>query len=262
MDSKTLASLSNVFGEIEIESWHGFERLVFKHRGWKGCLALPKEAAPGKPWIWRSLFWDAWPEFDVEMLKRGWHVGFLDNIGLYGCLEKMGHLDEFHYALTERLGLSSMPCLEGFSRGGLTAFNWAAANPTKILCVYGDNPVCDVKSWPGGKGKGVGAPKEWAECLDVLGLSDAAATSYKGNPLDRAETLARFGIPVIMVCGDADEVVPFEENGKLMEQRLKAAGGRCETIVKPGFGHHPHSLENPAPLVKFVSELWEGRGVI
>lgn len=262
MDAKSLASLSNVFREIESSTWSGFELLSFKHRGWTGRLALPESPAPGKPWIWRSLFWDAWPEFDIAMLKLGWHVGFIDNIGLYGCLERMGHIDEFYYAMVERLGLSAMPCLEGFSRGGLTAFNWAAANPTKLLCVYADNPVCDVRSWPGGKGAGKGAPAEWDECLKVFGMTDAESASFKGNPIDRAGAIARFGIPVIMVCGDSDEVVPFEENGKIMEERLTAAGGRCEVIMKKGFGHHPHSLPDPAPLVKFVSGCWLGRGVV
>jgi pimeloyl-ACP methyl ester carboxylesterase len=258
MDAQKLDLLANLVGEITKEEWNGFECLLFKLRGYQCRLALPRKPADGKPWVWRTLFWNAWPAFDIEMLKRGWHVGFVEHIGFYGCLERTGHLDEFHYAMTERLGLSSMPCLEGFSRGGLTAFNWAAANPTRVLCVYGDNPVCDIRSWPGGKGKGIGAPREWEECLNVLGISDEATKSYRGNPLDRAKTLANFGIPVIIVCGDADKTVPFEENGKLLAERIKAAGGRCEMIVKPGVDHHPHSLENPEPLAKFVTERWEG----
>lgn len=255
-------ALKVFFGDFTSEVWNGFECLSFKHRGFQCRLALPEKPAEGNPWVWRTLFWNAWPAFDVAMLKRGWHVGFVEHIGLYGCLERSGHIDEFHYALTSRLGLSNMPCLEGFSRGGLTAFNWAAANPTRVLCVYGDNPVCDVKSWPGGRGKGCGAPREWAECLGVLGHDGKSIASYKGNPLDRAKTLANFGIPVIMVCGDSDKTVPYEENGKLMADALKAAGGRCEVILKPGEDHHPHSLENPEPLVRFVEDCWLGRGVL
>jgi len=250
-------SLIRIYGEVIKFDWHGFPCLRFKHQdGWECRLAGPKRPAAGRPWIWRSLFWDAWPEFDLEMIKRGWYVAFIDNIGLYGNLERMKHLDEFYRIVTGELKLARKPCLEGFSRGGLTAFNWAAAHPDKTLAVYADNPVCDVRSWPGGKGKGAGAPKEWAECLEVFKLDEKSAKSFKGNPLDKAEEIAKAGIPTIMVCGDSDEIVPFEENGEPMAAKLKAAGGRCEVIVKKGCGHHPHSLENPAPLVDFVLPVW------
>jgi len=40
----------------------------------------------------------------------------------------------------------------GVSRGGLYCYNWASQNPEKVACIYGDAPVCDVKSWPMGEG--------------------------------------------------------------------------------------------------------------
>ncbi len=30
----------------------------------------------------------------------------------------------------------------------LYVFNWAAENPDKVACVYVDNPVLDLQSWP------------------------------------------------------------------------------------------------------------------
>lgn len=30
--------------------------------------------------------------------------------------------------------------------------------------------------------------------------------------------------------------------------------GEVEMIHKPGVGHHPHSLENPAPIVAFLEK--------
>jgi len=32
----------------------------------------------------------------------------------------------------------------------------------------------------------------------------------------------------------------------------KALGGPITVIVKPGVGHHPHSLKDPQPIVDFV----------
>ena len=45
-----------------------------------------------------------------------------------------------------------------------------------------------------------------------------------------------------------------EENALIVEPRYRALGGEVEMIHKPGVGHHPHSLENPAPIVAFLEK--------
>ena len=37
-------------------------------------------------------------------------------------------------------GLSPRVTLEGFSRGGLFAYNWAADHPDKVACIYDVRP--------------------------------------------------------------------------------------------------------------------------
>lgn len=76
--------------------------------------------------------------------------------------------------------------------------------------------------------------------------------SFKGNPIDNLEPLAKAGIPIISVCGDADKVVPFKDNMDVVRSRYLALGGPVEVIIKPGVDHHPHSLENPEPVVDFI----------
>ena len=56
-----------------------------------------------------------------------------------------------------KFGFAKKAALVGLSRGGLYCYNWAVANPDKVASLYGDAPVCDFKSWPGGKGKGKGS---------------------------------------------------------------------------------------------------------
>ena len=73
------------------------------------------------------------------------------------------HMDAFYDELTKRRGLAKKTVLEGFSRGGLFAYNWAAAHPDRVACIYADSPVCDFKSWPGGKGKGRRQPRRLAK---------------------------------------------------------------------------------------------------
>ncbi len=57
-----------------------------------------------------------------------------------------------------------------------------------------------------------------------------------------------------VVVGDADDVVPLEENTAIVERRYKALGGSIQVIIKKGVGHHPHSLRDPKPIVDFILE--------
>ena len=65
---------------------------------------------------------------------------------------------------------------------------------------------------------------------------------------DYGAFFARAGVPLLHVVGDADDVVPVEENTAIMESRYKELGGSIRVIHKPGVGHHPHSLEDPGPI--------------
>ena len=76
--------------------------------------------------------------------------------------------------------------------------------------------------------------------------------AYKKNPIDNLAPLAKAKIPLLHVVGAADPVVPVEENTAIIEKRYKELGGEITVISKPGVGHHPHSLKDPAPIVEFV----------
>jgi pimeloyl-ACP methyl ester carboxylesterase len=64
--------------------------------------------------------------------------------------------------------------------------------------------------------------------------------------------LAKEKIPIIHVIGEEDTVVPPAENTNIAELQYTRLGGTIQVIRKPGVGHHPHSLHDPAPLVEFI----------
>ena len=232
--------------------WHGYARHDFRIAERACLVVIPRKAIQGRPWIWRARFFGHEPQADLALLERGFHLVYIDVAGLYGDPKAVAIWDAFYEYLTSKHGLTRRAVLEGFSRGGLIVYNWAASNPDKVACIYGDAPVCDIRSWPGGKGKGNGSPGDWAACLRVYGLSEQTAADFKGSPIDKLEPIATAGIPILHVCGDADTSVPLEENTRVLEQRYKALGGQITTIVKKGCAHHPHSLEDPTPIVEFV----------
>jgi len=229
-------------------TFHGFD--MYKDNG--NIIVAPKNVANGKPWVWRARFWGHQPQFDIEMLNRGYHLVFCNVADLFGSPKAVERWNEFYHTLRSEHGFAERPVLEGMSRGGLIVYNWAAANPEKVAAIYGDNPVMDFKSWPGGKGIGKGEPKSWEVCLNAYGLSEQEAMEFPYNPVDHLESLAKAGIPIIHVIGDKDRTVPVAENSRLAEERYKSLGGIFKVINKPNAGHHPHSLKDPAPIVDFV----------
>ncbi len=232
--------------------WFGFVQHDFKVDGHKARVVCPDESADGKPWIWRARFWGHEPQTDLALLRRGFHVAYMEVGNLFGNSEAVERWDAFYAEVTLKHGFSTKPALEGMSRGGLIIFNWAIANPEKVACIYGDAPVMDFKSWPGGKGIGKGSPGDWKTCKKVYGLSEEEAMGYAGNPVDRMAPLAKAKVPLLHVIGTKDEPVPHTENTALAEKRYKALGGEIQVIAKEGGGHHPHSLVNPTPIVEFV----------
>lgn len=232
--------------------FHSFARYDFERDGRRCIVVAPKKAADGKPWIWRARFFGHEPQTDIALLERGYHVAYAEVGGLFGAPEAVKIWDEFYEFLTTEYGFHKRPALEGMSRGGLIIYNWAKKNPDKVSCIYGDAPVCDINSWPGGKGAGKGSPKTWEQCLKVYGLTEAEALTAKVNPVDGLAPLAAARIPLLNVVGDADDVVPVKENTAILEARYKKLGGPIEVIHKPGVGHHPHSLKDPKLIVDFV----------
>ena len=236
-----------------VSDYHGYERHDFEVDGCKVIVVAPKTPAPGNPWIWRAEFFDHHPEVDLALVAKGFHLVFIEVGNTFGCPKAMAHWDVFYDRLVKEFGLSKKPVLEGLSRGGLYVYNWAAANPDKVSCIFGDNPVCDFKSWPGGKGRGPGSPDDWKKLIQDYGFtSEAEAMAYTKNPIDNLKPLADARIPLIHICGDADEVVPFDENTVILKDRYEKLGGHMTLIIKKGFKHHPHGLDDPTPVVDLI----------
>lgn len=237
-------------------TWNGYEQLHFEVADRSAYLVVPKRSAAGKPWVWRARFPNYHAQMDIALLARGYHVAYIDVTGMFGSPDavRIGH--EFYDYLTTKRSLSPRPCLEGVSRGGLFVYNWAAKNPDKVACIYCDTPVCDFKSWPGGKGRGLGSATDWQQCLKAYGLSEERALQSDQNPINHAEALAKAKVPILHVVAENDRVVPPEENTYRLKARLEQHGHRLGVISVPlgtveSNGHH---FDHPEPdrIVSFI----------
>lgn len=233
--------------------WNGFRRFDFPVDGKSVLVVVPNQPAEGKPWAWHGEFFGHKPAPDIELLKQGFHIVYMSVPDMLGSPTAVEHWNACYKELVEKHGLAKKAALVGLSRGGLYCYNWAAANPDKVACIYGDAPVCDFKSWPGGKGKGKGSDRDWKLIIERYNFADEAeALAYLKNPIDTLEPLAKAKVPLLHVYGDADDVVPWDENTGIVAERYKALGGSITLIAKPGIGHHPHSLDDPTPIINFI----------
>jgi pimeloyl-ACP methyl ester carboxylesterase len=249
--ASSIASLPQFPGKRSL--WFGFERFDFVVDGKPVLVVAPEHEAPGRPWAWHGEFFGHKPNPDLALLGRGFHVVYMSVPDMLGAPEAVAHWNAFYRELTGKYGFAKKAALVGLSRGGLYVYNWAAANPECVACVYGDAPVCDFKSWPGGFGKGQRSDRDWNLVLKCYGFkSDAEAMAYAKNPVDNLGPLAAAKVPLLHVYGDADEVVPWDENTGVVAERYRKLGGSITLIPKPGVHHHPHGLDDSTPIVDFV----------
>lgn len=227
-------------------NWQGYERYNFNFKERQASVVIPRQAAEGKPWIWRPAFFGAFPSVDLALLEQGYHLAYyaLENEFANPASIKAGYA--FYDYLVKFYDLSLQVVLEGFSRGGLYAINWALKYPTKLSCLYLDAPVCDVYSWPGQDSA------EWQELLDKWQLGPDELDQFKANPVDHLEALTASRIPLVLVAGGKDKLVPFKQNGARVFKAYKAAGVEIKRILKRNGDHHPHSLENPTEIADFI----------
>jgi pimeloyl-ACP methyl ester carboxylesterase len=107
-------------------------------------------------------------------------------------------------------------------------YNWAAESPGKVDRIGAIYPVCDQASWPGLE-KSCGAYG--------LTAAELKARLAEHNPIDRLAPLARAGIPLLHLHGNADDVVPLEANSGELARRYRALGGAIELGTIAGRGH-------------------------
>ena len=229
-------------------NFHGYTGYNFKIDGVACRVVEPRIAAKGLPWVWRARFWGHEPQTDIDLLEHGFHIAYCDVADLFGSPQAVKRWDTFYKRMT-RAGFSRRVALEGMSRGGLIIYNWAAKNPGRVACIYGDAPVMDITEWP----MKYGSPEEVRKMMAAYGFAnEEEARAWHGNPLDHAKVIAKARIPVLHVVGDSDKAVPYNTNTQVFEARMKELGVPIQVIHKPATGHHPHSLSCPRPIVDFI----------
>ncbi len=233
----------------------GYTCEEWQFEGRRAVLVKPDCGANGKWAVYTEYFW-AFPDTAMELLKRGWHVAYLENNNRWGLEADQEARHCFCGYLQETYGLAGRCVPIGMSCGGLHAVKYAGMYPEDIAVLYLDAPVLNLLSCPMKFGKGEAKPEWVTECLDALKMTESDMISYRGHPMDYIPELVENKIPVLMLYGDADEEVYYDENGLLLEKAYRKAGVPIQVICKEGCGHHPHGLEEPAVVADLIEKLY------
>ncbi|MCK9641658.1 MAG: GDSL-type esterase/lipase family protein, partial [Prolixibacteraceae bacterium] len=238
-------------------AWHGFARSDFQLDRLDCRLIVPDKPAPGKPWVWRARFPDWHYEMDSILVRKGFHVAYINTDYLFGSPKCVEIWSNFYNYLTAQYGLNKKVVLEGVSRGGLYIYNFAKKYPEKVSCLYAEAPVCDFKSWPGGKLSSKGDAESWKQLMVAYNFkSEVEALEYKDNPIDNLENMAAAKVPVFHTIGLNDSVVPNSENTFLLVNRYIRLGGPAtvysNTKGKQSLQGHHFPIDNLQAGVNFI----------
>lgn len=233
-------------------TWNGFRKVDFSFEGRKAILVFPDKSNDRKNWLLKTEYFDAFPELEIEMLRRGWHLAYIENVTRWCLDEDVDRKKRFAEFLHTEYRLSEKCTPVGMSCGGMIACKLAAKYPEIIASLYIDAPVMNLLSCPGGVGDGSG--KAYPEFVNATGMTLRDLISYREHPIDKMHYLLEANIPIIMVYGDSDNVVPYHENGALLEKYYRERGGVITVIGKSGCGHHPHGLPDNTPIIEFIEK--------
>jgi arylsulfatase A-like enzyme len=211
---------------------------TFEVNGRPAFRMIPDKAvsgSKGKPWIFYGPTLPGYPDeaenwMHQQFLDAGIAVAGVDVNESYGS----PHAIPFFEALYDKMvadGFSKTPVLLGRSRGGLWVSSWALAHPDRVAGIAGIYPVYNYTTYPG-----------LTKAATAYGLSEEELDKRQAelNPIRRMDCLAKAKIPVFIIHGIDDKVVPLAANSAKVEEIYESlgAGDLIEVMKIEGQGHN------------------------
>src|SRR3954447_7475705 len=208
---------------------------TFEIDGHKAFVYAAPRPAEGRPWLWyaptlkgvsivqRKLYFES-------LMNAGISIAGYDLGEVRGAPASTAKFTLFYEEMVKR-GWSPKPILLGQSRGGLMMLAWGTRNGEKVRAFVGIYPVCNLASWPLKNSK--------AATLADFAMTETELVAELGrfNPVDNLQGLLSNKVPMFVVHGDSDVVVPYDDNTRLLKERYQAGGGTITVKLIPGEGY-------------------------
>ncbi|MCC9601773.1 sulfatase-like hydrolase/transferase [Stieleria sp. JC731] len=193
------------------------------------------ESSSNKPWVFYAPTLSRYPDTNESwmfqrLLDAGVSIAGIDVGEAHGSPQSERPFDEFYEDMVRR-GYSPKPALLGRSRGGLHVCRFAIEHPDRVSAIGGIYPVFDYTTYPG---------VERAASAYGVTAAELSEQQTKYNPIKQAQKLAKAKIPVFLVHGTQDSVVPIEQNSEaLLEAYAKSGNADYITLKRiEGQGHN------------------------
>jgi pimeloyl-ACP methyl ester carboxylesterase len=226
----------------------GATRIEVKVGKTTGFIFKPAATSPSTPhaWLWYAptLYLgraenDQLPNASTHwlftrLLEKGIWIAGVDVGESYGAPRGRATFSKFYKKITREYQLSRQPCLLVQSRGGLMGIGWAKEHAEDVACIGGIYPVVNLMSWP---------PEDssrFADAASAYGFKSSADFSnqrLKLSPLNHVQPLVHAGIPIFILHGDSDHIVPLHQNSEPFVKAYRDLGGNAELQIIPGKGH-------------------------
>lgn len=223
--------------------WNGFKCEEFEFQGRLASIVFPEKANDKKAWTIKTEYRDAFPETEIELLKRGYHVTYIKNTSRWAPKIDCDTRAAFVKYISETYGLAPKCIPVGMSCGGGHAVNFTGFYPDLVACMFIEAPVLNFTSIPGNIANDFNI-KVWNEefIKTYPGIKRADLFSFDNHPISKAPILIEHKIPILMVYGTDDTVVEYLQNGKLLEELYEEHSGLLTIMKRENQGHHPHGF--------------------
>jgi pimeloyl-ACP methyl ester carboxylesterase len=204
--------------------------------GQSKCFLLDANSSnKEKPWVWYAPTLPRHPDpshtwYVEKLIEQGISFAGCDQGEVRGSPESILRFSDFYNEMVSR-GYSTKPVLLGQSRGGLMMLSWAVRNPNKLAAYAGIYPVQNLRSWPIKSSLGATLRDFGMDKKTFIEKIDAH------NPINYLPGMAKAQVPIFLVHGDSDKVVPIDENSGLVKKRYQELGGTVEVEVVFGADH-------------------------
>lgn len=235
--------------------WNGFPCEEFEFEGFKAFVVSPEPGTAVGKLVLKTLYWGAFPDIEINLLKNGYHLIYLDRASRFPSKEECDRRARFVQYVSQKYNLNGKCVLVGMSLGGAHAMRFANYYPELVSCIYLDAPVLNYCDFPAK----MGIPyreKVWEEeFLQVYpGMKRYQLMGFTEHPINAVDTIMEHKIPVLLVWGAEDSTVVYNEHGLFMEQAYEGSD-LIKVVCVKNRGHHPHGrIGDNSDLIQYILE--------
>jgi hypothetical protein len=196
-----------------------FSAVKLTINGRSAFIMKSPKSMPGKPWVFYAATLPAYPDkaeswMHQSFLAKGVSIAGIDVGEAYGSPKAFPQFDALYEKMIS-MGYSTKPVLLGRSRGGLWVSSWAIKHPDRVTAIAGIYPAYDFTTYPGLK-----------RAAPAYGLTPEELKNQitELNPIEKMDVLAKANIPVHIIHGIDDKVIPIAKNSDRLQSIYQQNG--------------------------------------